>query len=200
MTTITAPTEQTVTAGSLLFGTPDAGAAVDSLLSRQALLEAVADAHRLSANVHDALQHEVTEATGNLLQLDVVDLLVRAWSKHAELVAAARRTAQAPGTSEVVQLATHRVTSVHHPYIDLVVDEVRIGRIHLELNLLFILRGVLAVVAYGDLVAIRCGNCTASAALSIEGLPVASREATFDLRGKVTLGQGVPLLREQPRY
>lgn len=193
----TAMTDTAITAGSVLFGPADAQASVESLFGEHPFLQPVVTANRLTSGVCDALQHEVSTATTNLLQLDLIDLLVRAWRKQADLVAAAQRTAAIPGSSEVVELATHRITSIHRPYIDLLVEDVRIGRIHLELELVFTVKGLLTVVQGGALVAVRCGSCTVDAGLAIERIPVASREATFDLPGQVRLGRGLPLLPER---
>ena len=72
-----------------------------------------------------------------------------------------------------------------------------IGRIQLELEIIFMVRAALAVVQNGALVAARCGDFSVEASLAIEGEPVASRGATFDLPGEVKLGDGIPLLRER---
>ena len=55
----------------------------------------------------------------DLVDLDLGDLLVAGWRRHSRLVEAARRTLAAPGTEEVALLAPDRVTSVHHPHVDL---------------------------------------------------------------------------------
>ena len=57
------------------------------------------------------------EAAGadGVLALDLGDLVIAGWRKQGQLAAAAERTAANPGTSELVELATHRVSSVHHP-------------------------------------------------------------------------------------
>ncbi len=191
----TATTARPLTACTILFDSSPAEACIESLFRAHPSFGAVTG-RRLSAGVHKALQHELSAAGANLLDLDVVDILVCAWKKHFDLVAAARRTTMVPGSSEVVELATHRVTSVHRPYIDLVMEDVRVGRVQLELQLIFVVRGLLAVVRDGALVAVRGGDCNVKASLAIEGLPVASREKTFDLPGRVNLGDGVPLLPE----
>jgi hypothetical protein len=186
------------TAIDVLFGSPVAEPAVDVLFSDRSLLGSVTTANHLSKNTSEALQHEVSVATQRLLDFDLVDVMVRAWQVQTDLLAAARRTAHAPGHSEIVELVTHQVTSQHKPYIDLSIDDVPIGRIQLELELIFNIRAALAVVQSGALVAVRCGDFSVDASLAIEGEPVASRRASFDLPAEVKLGEGIPLLRNEP--
>ena len=103
------------TAIGVLFGSPDSQPAVDVLFSDHSYLGPIAAANHLSQNTSEALQREVSTATWHLLDFDLIDLMVRAWQVQSDLVAAARRTAQTPGRSEIVELATHQVTSQHSP-------------------------------------------------------------------------------------
>jgi hypothetical protein len=141
-----------------------------------------------------AVCDEVGHTADRLLDLDLGDLVAAAWRKHAALRAAGRRTAAAPGTEELVELATHKITSTHRPYVEVFVDDVEVTRVDLQLQLTFVVKGVLAVVRDGRLVAVRTGSCDASAALSCEGVKVASRKATLDLPAIVRLGSGVSLV------
>jgi hypothetical protein len=144
--------------------------------------------------MQDALRHEICTATDDLLNLDLVDVVMTGWRKHAVLAAAARRTAAAPGTSEVVDLATHHITVTQRPYIDLLCDDVRVGRVQLELRLDFTVAGLVAVVRTGCLVAVQAGHCTVAATLLIESEQVATRSGHLDLPLAVRLGAGIPLL------
>ena len=68
-------------------------------------LELVSDAGR------EAAADQVAVAAHGLLDLDLGDLVIAGWRKQGQLAAAAERTAANPGSSEVVELATHRVSS-----------------------------------------------------------------------------------------
>jgi hypothetical protein len=157
------------TAGALLFGPSGAAGSLEDFLDTRQLSGWVTSgtAH-LTRNMQDALRHQVSTAAADLLNLDLVDVLMTAWRKHAALTAAARRTTAAPGSSEVVDLATHRITMAQRPYIDLLCDEVRVGRVQLELRLDFTVAGLVTVVRAGCLVAVQAGHCTIAATLLIE--------------------------------
>src|SRR6266536_1061268 len=55
----------------------------------------------------EAAVREVTTAAAGLLDVDLIGVLVDGWRKHQDLTAAARRTLAAPGSIELVDLATH---------------------------------------------------------------------------------------------
>ena len=183
------------TAGALLFGPSGAAGSLEDFLDTRQLSGWVTSgtAH-LTRNMQDALRHQVSTAAADLLNLDLVDVLMTAWRKHAALTAAARRTTAAPGSSEVVDLATHRITMAQRPYIDLLCDEVRVGRVQLELRLDFTVAGLVTVVRAGCLVAVQAGHCTIAATLLIEGEQVATRSTHLDLPLAVRLGAGIALL------
>jgi len=193
MTTLDIP----VTADAILFGPSGAAGSLEDFLDAQRLSGWITSgAAHLTRDVQDALRHEVCTATDDLLNLDLVDVLVTGWRKHAALAAAARRTAAVPGSSEVVDLATHHITMAQRPYIDLVCDGVRVGRVQLELRLDVTVAGLVAVVRAGCLVAVQAGHCIVAATLLIENEPVAARSARLDLPLAVRLGAGVPLLSD----
>jgi len=192
MTTIDIP----ATAGAVLFGPSGAAGSLEEFLDARRLSGWITSgASHLTRDVQDALRHEICTDTDDLLNLDLVDVLMTGWRKHAAL-AAARRTVAAPGTSEVVDLATHHITMTQRPYIDLLCDDVRVGRVQLELRLDFTVAGLVAVVRAGRMVSVQAGHCTVAAALLIEGEQVATRSGHLDLPLAVRLGAGIPLLHD----
>jgi hypothetical protein len=116
-----------------------------------------------------------------VLALDLGDLVAAGWRKQGELAAAAERTAANPGTSELVELATHRVSSVHRPYVELLVNDVRVTTVNFELDLEFEIKALVATVRNGHLVSLHSGDCDLSATLSAEAVRLASRRRHFDL-------------------
>ena len=91
------------------------------------------------------------------------------WRRYSALTSAAERTLAAPGSEEVVLLATHRVTWTYEPHIDLLVDGRKVTSLELQMTVVFDLHGVAAVVQLGDLVALRGGGCLITATLAARG-------------------------------
>jgi hypothetical protein len=143
-----------------------------------------------------AVATELASAVAGVLNFDLVGVIVSGWRKYDALVEAARRTAADPSTEEVVELATHRITSVHRPTIDLLLDGVRIGTLHVEATFDCILEGVVATVSRGRLVGLRYGRCNATALVSADEVEIARREGVLDLHMEASLGAGIPLVTE----
>jgi hypothetical protein len=148
----------------------------------------------LSGAARREVDRQVAVVAGRLLDLDVVDLLVGGWRKHAALVAAARRTLAAPGGEEVVDLVSHRIRSTHRPDVAVLVDGVRVAKVDFELTVVFEVGALVAVVRAGRLVALRGGRCGLGATLTAEGVLLVRQHQRFDLGARLSLGAGVELV------
>lgn len=151
---------------------------------------------RLASPGRRAIAERVARAFGPLLATRLGSVLEQGWAKHEELQAAAQRCLANPGSTEVVQLATHEVTSVQRPYVDLEVDGLPRVRLLAEVRVRAVLDGVLGVVVGGRLAEVRAGRATVHLQLRVTGTDVAEREGTFDVPGLVELGEGVVLATE----
>lgn len=194
MTTAVSP--QPLTARVFLFGDgPDTGTAIARLLQQHDVLNSAAGAvGGLARAGRQALGREVGTVVSGLLDVDFGQVAVGAWRKQAALTAAARRTAAAPGSEEIVELAAHKVTSTHHPYLEIAVDGAPVETLRLELTIEFLIRALVAVVSHGDLVALEAGQCDATVRLCVEGKEVIARQAQVNLPGACRLGDGISLL------
>jgi hypothetical protein len=184
----------TVTVSSIMFGERDAGAALAAVPGWAAVADgASAGLSPVSAFGRQQVGRELASAAAGLLGLDLRDVLVAAWRKHRALYAAAQSTKDSPAT-EVVQLATHRVTTTHRPSVDVVVNGARLATVHFELTLVLEVDSLLATVRQARLVALRGGRCTVSVVLAAAGQPLVSRQAVLDPSVTVPLGDGITLL------
>jgi hypothetical protein len=138
-------------------------------------LELVSDAGR------EAAADQVAVVANGLLDLDLGDLVVAGWRKQGQLAAAAERTAANPGSAEVVELATHRVSSAHHPSVELLVNDFHVATVTFDLEVEFIVKALVATVRDGHLVSLHSGTCDVVATLAAEGFQLASRRAHFEL-------------------
>lgn len=201
------PTQPMTTAAFFFPGSGSIGP-VDVVSSDQASIEAMADALRqqgalgsISAAVKTlsraglgAVSNQIATAANGLLDVDLGDLVVAGWCQFADLTAAAKRTAAAPGSVEVVELATHSITWTHNPQIDVLVNDARVATVHFELSIRFKVKGLVATVRYGRLVGFSSGGCEVTGTLAAAGRQLAQREAQFQLPLLVRLGDGIPLL------
>lgn len=151
---------------------------------------------KLSGSGLQAVNHEIATVADGLLDLDLGEVLMSGWRKYTDLTQAAERTLASPGSKEVVVLATHRVSSTHHPSVELLVDGVTVYTFVFELTVVFDLTGVAAVIRQGALVALRGGECVITATLTLDKTPLElSRKGRIDLALVVALHRPIPLVR-----
>jgi len=156
---------------------------------------------KLPPAVRDIAAREVASAAAGLLDINLVDVLVAGWRQYQDLTSAARRTLAAPGSSELVELATHRITLSQQPYVAILVDGSQFAKVQLGVSVVFDLSAVLARVRAGFLVGVHAGKCDITATLSIDDEEVVSKQAHIDLPGEITLRREIRLLpaREYPQ-
>ena len=195
--TNTAIPGQPITATGFLFGeTQDSVDALAHALQEEGVVGAFGSAvDKFSRAGRNAIVDQIAAVAHGLLDLDLGGLLIAGWGKYVDLSEAAKRTLAAPDSTEVVELATHTVSSIHRPFVELLVDNVHVATLHFELSVEFVVKGLVATVQRGRLAAISEG-CNVAAAVTAGGRRLAKREAHFPLPLLVHLGGGIPLLRD----
>jgi hypothetical protein len=187
---------QSPTTTVFLFGeTEDSIGALAHALDEQGVFSSLGGALKdLSRAGRGAASGQLATVAHGLLDLDLGDLVVGAWRKYADLTAAAKRTFANPDSSEVVELATHCITSTHRPSVELFVDDVHVATVRFELCVEFVVKGLVATVAHGHLIALHSGTCDVTGRLAAEGRELIKREAHLELPLLLRLGDGIPLL------
>lgn len=149
---------------------------------------------KLSKAGVDAVGEQIASIGKGLLDMGLDTLIVEGWRKFEDLQAAAQRTREAGGGSEVLDLASHSITSTHQPKIELRLDDIPVAAMEFELSLTFLLKAVVATVRDGKLVSVHSGVCDVEGALAVQDKPLATRTGHFELPLMMRLGTGVPLL------
>jgi hypothetical protein len=182
------------TVRAVLFGDADPAGAIGASPGWAGVMNGLGAAlGQVSTNGRSTVEREMTGALSTLLGLDLGEVIIAGWRSHRALVAAAQATQDNPSATEVVQLATHQIATGHRPYVDVIVNGVKLATVHFDLSLSLDIDAVLATVRGGRLVAIQSGRCTVTATLSCEGHQLASRKAKLDPVATVRLGQGLAL-------
>jgi hypothetical protein len=180
--TATTFTRPLTTSAFLFGGAQDPGQALAHALREHGVLGALGPALQvLSQAGREAAGNQIATVAQQLLDLDLGGLAVAGWRKHAALTAAADRTRIDPGSSEVVDLATHRITSVHRPYVELLLNDVHIATVRFELRVEFHVRALVATVRDGHVAALGLGACDVTASLAAEGVQLVKQQARLDM-------------------
>ena len=129
-----------------------------------------------------------------LLQVDLIDVLVRGWREHRDIVSAARRTLAAPGSTELVSMSAHEVTLDQRPSVNVLADGQQVASLQLGLSIVFDVNALLLGISGGRLVAVRSGRCDITATLAVQGTDLLVRHAHLELPGVIPLRRGIRLL------
>ncbi len=190
-----------ITVRAVLFGDADPVGALSRAAGWRSVLGGLGGVlSGISSSGRHVVEREMSSAVTGLLGLEVSDVLVGGWRRHHALVSAAEATQSNPLATEVVQLATHRISTAHRPYVDVLVSGAKIATVHFDLAMTFDIDGVLGTVRYARLVALHGGRCTVIAWLGCEGREIASRQTVIDPALMVPLGDGIPLLEGEHKH
>ena len=140
-----------------------------------------------------AVQEAATTAAA-LLKVDLTDVLVHGWREHRDIVSTARRTLAAPGSTELLSLATHEVTMDKRPSINVLVDGHRVATLELGLSVVFDINGVLLGIGGGRLTAVHSGRCEITGTLAVQGTDLLVKRGRLALPGVFSLRRGIRLL------
>jgi len=161
-----------MTASVFLFQRQDTSQALAEALDDHGVLRSGDVVRRLATRIaRAAAKDQLGVVADGLLNLDLGDLVIAGWRKHERLAAAAQRTAANPGSSERIQLATHRISSVHRPSVELLVNDTHLTNVNFELDIEFVITALEMTVRQGQVVSLHSGNCDISATLTAEGGP-----------------------------
>ena len=187
-----------LTARNLLLGSGLDTAALRQALSEHNVLDAVGGKlSRLTGDGREAANDALASAAAGLLDVDLGDMLIYAWRTQERLADAARETLRAPARTEIVQLASHQVTSTYNPTVDLMVDGVRVHTFHLQLDVVLTIDVAAVIVQNGRLIAVKAGDGSVSGTLTLKmpggDATLLHHEQQIDLHLIIRVGNGIPL-------
>ena len=98
------------------------------------------------------------QLTGMLDQIGLADILVGAWNKAFAVRQQLEKSAKSPGKELFLQLAEHKITSAHKPYVALMKDGHELGRVPFSVSLEFTLQGAVLRLLDGKIREIQTGK------------------------------------------
>ena len=149
---------------------------------------------QLPAGVREPAVREIATKAAGLLNIRLPDLIATGWRKQRELTEAARRTLSVPGSTELVELASHRISASQEPHINVLVDGECVARIRFELLFLAEVGALVATVEAGRLVTLSAASCDIGVALSIQDIRVATGAGQIEPTTLISLRDGIRLL------
>lgn len=156
---------------------PDSGLRHDFRHLRQQLEQSSSDLD------WQTVQLEIQQQLQQLLDIQVFEVLVSAWSQQTAVETVIKRQQeQTPNEVAVVPLPPHKIRSDHKPVLRILINQQQIIEVTLDIRLLFKLRGVVLKINHGKICSIMTGEAIGVGRVSHRNIPLAeSRINSFKL-------------------
>lgn len=137
---------------------------------------------------------ECGRKVGDLLDIDPVDLMIKAWRQYGALVKYADPEKYPPEEVSLVPLAEHTVESEFHPYLEVVVNNQPVAKIVFDVSVALELKGLILKIQGGRIKAIETGSVGGKGSISVEGVALVEKEFEPEsLPGTINLGEGIAI-------
>jgi hypothetical protein len=100
----------------------------------------------------------IANEVDKLLDVSLGDILIGGWNKAQALGEALRKSARSPGKEILLQLAEHKVSSTHKPYVSLVRNEHEIARVPFTVAVELVVQGAMLRIVDGAIRDIETGQ------------------------------------------
>lgn len=138
--------------------------------------------------------NEITKKVGDLLNISVIDIMVKAWNKYRELLKYTDKEKYPPDVSVLVPLAEHTIKSEHKPYVEILINEKPVGRVDFNINISLTLKGIVLKIQDGKIKEIKTGSCKGKGNVKLEDFVIMEKETeSISLPGSINLGDGVAI-------
>jgi hypothetical protein len=134
----------------------------------------------------------IASELGSLLkQIRLVDIFVGAWNKSRELRKYSDPKKYPPDEANFVPLVEHTITSTHHPYLEVLINNSPVRKVRLEVIVKITLQGAVLKIQGGKIKEIRSAAGRGEGEIGIEGAELSKTEPkSFSLPGVIDMGDG----------
>jgi len=201
MTDTPAPetTPALLTSRTLLFGDEDqSGSIVRTALNVHNLTARSGLGPLARRAAAGAVSDQVASMVQRLVDLDVGEALVGAWRTHRDLLAAAEKSLEHPGSRVTVVLADHDIHVDHEPAVEVLFETVRLTTVTIAVALDISVEALVGVVEHGTLIEIAHGDVHVAGSLSMYDKEVLKRSRSLSLPGWFSLRGQLRLVVDPP--
>ncbi len=137
---------------------------------------------------------EIINKVGDLLKIDLSDIMVAAWNKYRILLKYRDKDKYPSDETFLVPLAEHTIKSEHHPFLEILVNEKQLGKVEFTINVALTFKGITLKIQDGKVKEIQTGTCKGKGTVKCEGFEILEKKLKpFTLPGSVHLGEGLPI-------
>lgn len=139
--------------------------------------------------------NEIMKKMGDLLNISIMDIMVKAWNKYGFLRKYLNNKNYLPDETILVPLSKHTIKSEHHPYIEILIDERPVKKIMFNITVALTLKGIILKIQGGKIKEIQTGDCVGSGSITYKDTTILKKDfVSISLPGSVELRDGVPIL------
>jgi hypothetical protein len=164
------------------------------------------DVYQSAQNIQKAIHEEsrairwswvrklAAEKSEEILDLNVLDVLLGAWKKYAEIRQYADPRKYGPQETILVPLGEHTVTSEHHPYVEILLNDQPVGRVVFDLKFSLVLKGFVLNIQGGAIWEIQAGSAKGEGSLALAETVLLKRELQpISFPGDIHFAHGISL-------
>jgi len=118
----------------------------------------------------------VARHLAGLLDIGLGDILVGAWNTSHALGQQLEKSAKSPGKDIFLQLAEHKITSKHEPYLALLKDGQEVGRLPFSVSVELVLQGAVLRIRDGAIQEIQTGRIKGKGTVKCGGAILVEKE------------------------
>ncbi len=142
----------------------------------------------------DLVTDAIKDSLDPLLDIDLVDIFCGGWTKLQQLQAYRDPDQHPPQEVSLVPIVTHRITSEHHPGLDIMVGPARVATVKLDVDLEVVLEAVVLKVQAGRIREVMTGAFQGEGTIKCRGKTLIARSTPkYNLPASIPLGDGIEI-------
>ncbi len=146
---------------------------------------------RLPAGIYKLLIRQVSD----LLNINILDILAGGWSKYSEFLEYLDKEKYPPDETAFVPLIEHTLTSNHSPSLQPVINGKSLGKIEFDVNLEFLLKGVILKIRDGKIIGAKIGTIEGKGDVQYDGFKLfEAKSHPIGLPVNIDLNPGIPII------
>ncbi len=126
------------------------------------------------------------------LNIEMSEVLVRAWRKMREIAQYRDTKKYPPGECNLVPLMEHTLVSKHHPTVQPIINDVPMKKIEFDVTLKLKLKTAVLSIRDGRIMEIQIGSCSGMGTIEYEGFLILEKKtASYSFPGSISFGEGI---------
>lgn len=160
-------------------------ASVENHLQESEQVSGLSEELRVLPNIpFEKILPDLMDELKKVLDVSLKDILLGSLKQLEELRKTIEKSRQKPEEVIIMNLVDTKITSTHHPFIDVFLGERQVSHIVINATLTLTLKGVAVKLQAGEIRQIKSGTCDGEGKLKIDDLTLASRKLIrLDLPG-----------------